>query len=138
MSSESHDLFCPKCNILVSARVIASGHGGFSSVALNPEDVPDAEYHGDSYSVALCGRCNSPFLLKESRYGVPGEFETITESQLLYPNESRLPLDGVPEPVRHAYEQATCLNPPPADPKCCHPLQTDTRQPMVTRKHNME
>jgi hypothetical protein len=107
MSSESHDLFCPKCNILVSARVIASGHGGFSSAALNPEDVPDAEYHGDSYSVALCGRCSSPFLLKESRYGVPGEFETITESQLLFPSESRLPLEGVPEPVRRAYEQAS-------------------------------
>jgi hypothetical protein len=107
MSNESRDLFCPKCNILVSARVIASGRGGFSSTALNPVDVSDAVYHGDSYFVALCGRCNSPFLLQESRYGVPGEFETVTESRLLYPTESHLPLDGVPESVRRAYEQAS-------------------------------
>ena len=106
MSKESHDLFCPKCNILISARVIASGDSGFSSEALNPVDEPDAEYHRDSYSIALCGRCCSPFLIKESRYGVPGEFETVTNFELLYPNESHLSLDGVPEPIRHAYEQA--------------------------------
>jgi hypothetical protein len=106
MSKESHDVFCPKCNILVDAPVIASGHGGYASAALNPEDVPDAEYHGDTYSVLLCRRCSSPFLLKESRYGVPGEFETVTESQVVYPTENRLPVDGVPTSVRRAYEQA--------------------------------
>lgn len=104
---ESHDLFCLKCNILVSARVIATGHGGFTSSAPNPIDEVDTEYHGDSYSIALCGRCSSPFLIKESLYGIPGEFETMTESQLLYPIDSRLPLDGVPEPVKRAYDQAS-------------------------------
>jgi hypothetical protein len=90
----------------VNAPVIATGHGGFNSSAINPVDVPDAEYHGDVYYVAMCRRCSSPFLIKESRFGVPGEFETVTETQVLYPTENRLPLDGVPAGVRRAYEQA--------------------------------
>ncbi len=106
MSNESYDVFCPKCNVLVDARIIARGHGGFESSALDPVDVPDADYHGDIYKILLCRRCKSPFLLKESLFGVPGEFETITEGQLLYPTESRLPIDGVPQPVHRAYEQA--------------------------------
>ena len=107
MSQESRDLFCLKCNILVSAHVIASGHGGFTSSALNPIDEVDAEYHGDFYSIALCRRCSSPFLIKESLYGIPGEYESVTETQLLYPTDSRFPLDGVPEPIKRAYDQAS-------------------------------
>jgi Domain of unknown function (DUF4145) len=105
MSKESHDVFCPKCNILVEAKVIASGDE-ITSSAVNPEDEADAQYHRDAYYVAVCKRCDSPFLIKESCLGVPGEFETITDSQLLYPTENRLPLDGVPVAVRRAYEQA--------------------------------
>ena len=106
MARESFDVFCPKCNIEVDARVVAHGHGGFSSDALNPLDEIDTEYHGDTYSVALCRRCNGPFLIKESLHGVPGEFETVTSEFVLYPITARLPLDNVPEPVKRAYDQA--------------------------------
>jgi hypothetical protein len=106
MSKESHDVFCPKCNILVDARIIARGHGGFASATLNPIEEVDTEYHGDVYYIATCRRCSSPFLIKESVYGVPGEFESVTETEVLYPSETRLPVDGVPASVRRAYEQA--------------------------------
>jgi hypothetical protein len=106
MDEESFDVFCPECNIQVAARVICSGSGGFSSNAVNPVDEIDAEYHGDTYSVALCRRCNSPFLIKQSRYGVPGEFETITNEVVLFPQPSRLPAEGIPDSVQRAYEQA--------------------------------
>jgi hypothetical protein len=106
MEDESFDVFCPECNIQVAARVICTGNCDFSSNALNPIDESDAEYHGDTYSVALCRRCNSPFLIKQSRYGVPGEFETITSEVVLFPQASRLHADGIPESVQRAYEQA--------------------------------
>lgn len=106
MSEESHDVFCPKCNILVNAPVIASGNTKLRSSALSPEDIPDAEYECDRYYVAVCRRCGSPFLIREARFGIPAEFETLTERQVLYPTETRLPLEGVPASVRRAYDQA--------------------------------
>ena len=106
MASDSFDLFCLSCNILVSANVVAQGSGGFRSTALNPMDVEDAEYHGDHYSVALCGRCSSPFLVREALYGIPGEFETVTDTEILYPITTRFPLENVPDVVKKAYDQA--------------------------------
>ncbi len=106
MDEESVDVFCPNCNIEVASRVICRGHGGFSSSAVNPIDEVDAEYHGDTYFVSLCRRCSTPFLVRQSLYGVPGEFETVTNEVVLYPNASRLPADGLPDPTRRAYEQA--------------------------------
>lgn len=106
MENESFDVFCPECNIQVAACVICSGSGGYSSNALNPVDEVDAEYYGDTYSVALCRRCKSPFLIKQSRYGVPGEFDTVTSETVLFPRTSRLPAEGIPSPVQRAYEQA--------------------------------
>ncbi len=100
------DVFCPECNIQVETRVICTGSGGFSSNAFNPIDEADAEYHGDTYSIALCRRCNSPFLIKQSRCGVPGEFEAITSEVVLFPQVSRLPVEGIPDSVQRAYEQA--------------------------------
>lgn len=106
MAESSFDLFCPRCNILVETRVIAEGHGGFQSNAINPMDEADAEYHGDHYSVCLCRRCNQPFLVRQSLYGIPGEFETVTEEAVLYPSESKLLAEGLPENVKMAYDQA--------------------------------
>jgi hypothetical protein len=106
MQKESFDLFCPACNMLVEAKVIATGSGGFRSDAANPLDEVDTEYHGEHYSVALCRRCNGPFLVRESLYGIPGEFETITEEKLLFPVATARDLDGVPEPILRSIEQA--------------------------------
>src|SRR6185503_8956226 len=60
----------------------------------------------EHYYICLCGRCSQPFLIRQSLYGVPGEFESITEEKILYPSEKKLPLDGVPNTIKSAYDQA--------------------------------
>lgn len=106
MAGETFDAFCPTCNMQVTTRVIASGYGGSSLSAFNSIDEEDVEYHGDCFFVALCTRCSSPFLVKQLRYTIAGDFESITKETILFPVESRLPLDGIPEPIKRAYEQA--------------------------------
>jgi len=106
MSKGEFDVFCPSCNILVAAKVVAEGIGAFRSDALNPIDEVDTEYHGEHYYICLCGRCSQPFLIRQSLYGVPREFESITEERILYPSEKKLPLDGVPNTIKSAYDQA--------------------------------
>lgn len=106
MQKDTFDLCCPTCNILVEARVVAYGSGGFRSDAVSPLDEVDCEYHGEHYSVALCRRCNGPFLVRESLFGIPGEFETVTEEKLLFPLMAVRDRDGVPEAVRRSMEQA--------------------------------
>lgn len=106
MEDEVFDVFCPHCNIQAEARVIAIGAGGFHSEGSVRFDEADAEYHGDTYYVALCRRCKSPFLIRRSLYGVPGEFESITAEDVLFPMSSRLPVEGLPQPVLRAFEQA--------------------------------
>lgn len=106
MADGTFDVFCPQCNILVEARVIAEGSGGFRSKAVSPIDEVDAEYHGEHYSVCLCRRCSQPFLMRQSLYGVPGEFETVTEEAILYPTESKLLPEALPEHIRTSYDQA--------------------------------
>ena len=106
MQKDAFDLFCPTCNILVEAKVIARGSGGFRSDAVNPLDEVDTEYHGEHYSVALCRRCDGPFLIRESLFGVPGEFETVTEEKLLFPITAVRNLEGVPKSVQRSMEQA--------------------------------
>jgi hypothetical protein len=104
---DSFTLFCPTCNIQVEARSVARGHGGFRSGSDDPFDGEiETEYHGDAYLVAICPKCDSPFLLKQSRYTVLGDSETVTREELIYPKFTSLPLGGVPEPVRRAFEQA--------------------------------
>ena len=104
---DSFTLFCPTCNLQVEARSIARGHGGYQRASDDPFDGEiETEYHGDAYLVAICPKCDSPFLLKQSRYTVLGDSETVTREELLYPKSTPLPLSGVPEPVRRAFEQA--------------------------------
>ncbi len=106
MQKESFDLFCPTCNILVEAKVVAHGSGGFRSGAVSPLDEVDTEYYGEHYSIALCRRCDGPFLVRESLFGIAGEFETVTEETVLFPLTAGRTLEGVPEPVRRPMEQA--------------------------------
>jgi len=71
MANTEFDVFCPVCNILVEAKVVAEGNGGFRSDALSPIDEVDAEYHGEHYYVCLCGRCGQPFLIRQSISAFP-------------------------------------------------------------------
>ena len=101
------DVFCPTCNMLVAAKVIADGRGGSRSDAVSPVDWVDAEYHGEHYFTCLCGRCSQPFLIQQSLYGIPSEFESVTDETLLYPSEGQLNLTGVPNTIKSAYDQAS-------------------------------
>ena len=106
MPTTTFDVFCPECNILVAARVVAEGNGGFRSEAINSIDEIGGEYHGEHYYVCLCGRCDQPFLIRQSRFTVAGDFDTVTDEKTLYPDERKLPLDGVPNMIESAYDQA--------------------------------
>jgi hypothetical protein len=106
MDKEQRDVFCPSCNILISAPIIASGFGSYRSDAMSPLDELDAEYHGEHYFIALCPRCSGPFLGRASIWGVPGEFETVTDEKILFPCPTRERIEGLPDPVARAYEGA--------------------------------
>lgn len=66
MSKTEFDVFCPTCNTLVAAKVVAEGNGGFRSDAVNPFDEVDTEYHGEHYYICVCGRCSQPFMIRQS------------------------------------------------------------------------
>ncbi len=106
MSKETFDVYCPSCNLLVEAKVIARGFGDYRADAVCSADISDAEYHGEHYSVALCRRCNGPFLVRESVFGVPGEFETITDESVLFPAAAAPAIHGLPPSVGRALDQA--------------------------------
>jgi len=92
--------------MLVVAEEIAEGSAGLRNDAVNPLDEGDAEYRGDHYTLLVCPRCKSPFLVRESIWGIPAEFETVTDTELLFPILTRvLPADA-PEPVTRSWDQA--------------------------------
>lgn len=106
MKKDAFDVFCPTCNILVEAKVIARGFGEYRSNAVNPLDEVDTEYHGDYYLVALCQRCRGPFLIREALYDVTGEFETVTEKVILYPVSAAVKYETLPDSIVRSMEQA--------------------------------
>jgi len=104
MNEKKFNLFCPKCNMLVETKVIAKGSGKIKST--NPLNMVDTPYNIDLFFISLCPRCDQPFLIKRSLYGVPGEFETIVDEVILYPNQLKFPVENLPPTVQTAYEQA--------------------------------
>ena len=106
MSKTEFDVYCRICNMLVAAKVVAEGNGGFRSDAVNPLDEVDPEYHGEHYYI-VCGRCGQLFLTRQSLFGSPAEFGTVTDEKVLYPTETKLALDGVPNMIKSAYDQAS-------------------------------
>ena len=105
MPESSFDVFCPECNMLVEAKAVAEGHGSLAE----PNDI-DLLIHWDHYSVCLCPRCEQPFFVKQSLYG-NAEFESVTDQMVLYPGESKLLPEALPDSVKMAYDQAQkCLN----------------------------
>ena len=84
MAETSFVVFCPECNMLVKAKAVAEGHGSpFHEDTVALLDDVDKPYRCDHYSVCLCPDCEQPFLVKESLYGVAGEFETVTDQTVL-------------------------------------------------------
>ena len=105
MPESSFDVFCPKCNMLVEAKAVTEGHGSLAE----PNDL-DLPIHWDHYSVCLCPRCEQPFFVKQLLYG-NAEFASVTDQMVLYPGESKLLPEALPDSVKIAYDQAQkCLN----------------------------
>jgi len=103
MEDETVDVFCPTCNILVAAKIIARGPEGASS---DPPDQFDERYHHEYYEIALCRRCNSPFFVRVIVEGVCGVYETPPDETVLYPAPAGSKLEGLPISVDRAFEQA--------------------------------
>lgn len=106
MKKDTFDVFCPQCNVVVEVKAIADATGEFQSETLNPEDQVDAMYDAEHYSICVCHRCNQAFLIQESLRGVPAEFETVTDSVVLYPAESKISTEHFPSSIKSAYVQA--------------------------------
>ena len=106
MDRDAFDVFCPECNILVNAEVIAHGSGAYRSDAVSPLEEVDAEYRIDHYYVAVCRRCGGAFLIRQAIFGVPGEFETITDESVLFPPEATAGLEGLPDSIARTLAQA--------------------------------
>jgi len=92
--------------MLVETNLIAKGWGGFRINATHPIDELDSEYHGDHFFVCLCRRCSQPFLIRQSLYSNPGEFESFTNESVLYPIESKPIQEALPKSIETAYDQA--------------------------------
>lgn len=58
------------------------------------------------YKFAVCDGCDAPFLMEQEYVEVRGEFSVPQGSRLLYPVQKDMPLKGVPESVRRAYDNA--------------------------------
>jgi len=46
-------------------------------------------------------------MIRQSLFGIPAELETVTDEKVLYPTETKLALDGVPNMIKSAYDQAS-------------------------------
>ena len=106
MSESGFDLFCPQCNILIESKIIAVGNGVIHSNSINQLDKSDAQFTMDHYYLCICPRCDQPFLIKQSIIGVSGEYEIVSDETLLYPNESKIFTEELPQSVKTAYDQA--------------------------------
>lgn len=106
MSRDSIDVFCPHCNVLVQAEFAAQAEGAYQSHAINEFDAVDAIYNATLYLLATCPRCYGAFLYESRVQGVPGEFEVPDDLTLLFPRPNSDRIDGLPQAVENAMEQA--------------------------------
>ncbi|MBF0551766.1 MAG: DUF4145 domain-containing protein [Deltaproteobacteria bacterium] len=107
MGESGFDVFCPECNMLVEAKVIAEGDGESKITDINPFDISDSPYNIDHFLVCVCRRCGQPFFIRQSWYVVPAEIESPTGEIVLYPTESKLTQEALPKSVKSAYDDAS-------------------------------
>jgi hypothetical protein len=101
------DVFCEHCNVQVAARVVAT------HVKSTPQDMSaflaeptDAPYNVFEYAIAVCGRCESVFLVESEFYEIPAEVSVPQGERVLYPTSRQVSTDGVPTSVARAYSTA--------------------------------
>ena len=100
------DVFCPTCNQVVIARIksvvdskyVVTGRGG-----LYGED-EDCEFQ--TYRIGFCIRCDHAFLFRDTIQIISGEYSTIVEEEILFPNQTKSIPEHLPDSVRKAYERA--------------------------------
>lgn len=105
-SETTLDLFCPNCNVLVEARVVAREMDAEPTQLVHPEDLVDTPHNVVVYLFARCKRCGSPFLVEENYYEIPGEISAPQGDRVLYPGDRLFNQDGVPDPIARAYRDA--------------------------------
>lgn len=100
------DLFCPSCNVQVEARIVAQHCR--THVTQKAPDPVDSHYRTSEFTLAACIRCQSPFLVQEDFHEVPGDFTLpVTDKLVLYPQDSSISLDSLPESVSQPYCEAS-------------------------------
>jgi hypothetical protein len=103
---ESLDLFCPRCNRHVEAKIGSSAYGTITEeiAALISDDI---EIGGASiqYQIAFCGRCAGPFLRRLVKCE-SADFAVQHYEQILFPVIRQFDLTGVPNSIGRSYEQA--------------------------------
>lgn len=103
---ERMDLFCSTCNVLVEATV-ATVAVGDSSYRCAPEtDLTEGLQWELRYNTAFCGRCRGAFLVRTRVTFVEGNYFDESERTVLYPAQTEMQLDHVPQEIVHAYQQA--------------------------------
>lgn len=101
--SDDIDLFCPSCNIMTAARIEASTtKAGIESDMFDP----DADLHHVSLMIALCRRCDGPFLVRTKTVTIGGEFTSVSSPEVLYPKPQRGELKDVPKSIADAIFEA--------------------------------
>ncbi len=108
MNNNKLPLFCDTCNCLVETNV--------EFQKSYPHDLTDevlsdmleySEIHGIIYYFSLCPKCHSVFLSKEEFCEVIGEYSSVTSPLIkLYPFDTEMKTDGVPEKVLKSYLDA--------------------------------
>jgi uncharacterized protein DUF4145 len=100
------DLFCESCNVQTAARVVATHvKSTIRDSALG--DPADAHYDVVEYAIAVCGRCESVFLVESTFYEIPGEMISAPQGErILYPISRQITMDNVPAAAARAYLSA--------------------------------
>lgn len=105
---KTFEVFCTHCNLLTTAREVASY---LNTTPENPLqatiDPSNTAYSTKLYSIALCGKCESVFLIESDFYEMPGEFCAPQGENVLYPNNQKISMSGIPKTIARAYTKAS-------------------------------
>ena len=101
------DVFCSSCNLQIAAPITATyvQTTPYDPIAASTDPV-DAAYHVVEYAIAVCGRCDSVFLLEATFYEIPGEVCAPQGEQILYPTSRQVSIADVPASIDRAYSAA--------------------------------
>lgn len=104
---ELRDLFCTSCKMMVQARVATTIKGQVPDEVVQQAIDPENSLRSIAeFQVAFCGRCHGPFLLERTFYEVPGEFATLSNERVLYPQGKTASITDLPPSVHRTHDSA--------------------------------